>query len=94
LSEKDQVLTSLLHSLRYILGGLLNRQEGAFITHYKWTIGDTANSETLQQLQKRRDDEEYADDILSGCYLHLDKDSITCVMNVIDYFVSVEATKA
>jgi hypothetical protein len=50
-------------------------------------MGDSA-SETLQQLQKRRDDEEYVDDILSGCYVHLDKESIPCVMNVIDYFVS------
>jgi hypothetical protein len=50
-------------------------------------MGDST-SETLQQLQKRFDDEEYADEILSGCYVHLDKDSISCVMNVIDYFVS------
>jgi hypothetical protein len=42
-------------------------------------MGADSASETLQELQKRRDDEEYADDLLSGCYLHLDKDSIPCV---------------
>jgi hypothetical protein len=73
------------HFVIYLL--CLNRREGTVVTHK--TMGDSA-SETVQQLtlQKRRDDEEYARDKLSGCYLHLDQDSIPCVMNVINYFVS------
>jgi hypothetical protein len=50
-------------------------------------MGASASEKTLKQLQKRLHDEEYADETLFGCYLHLDKESIPCVMNVIDYFV-------